>query len=87
MQHGLQYIGEPAVPLHINCVQPDSDVCDELAFWPIEDASDPDVEIINAVRPAMATMPGAMLLAASSPYSRRGALWQAYRQYYGKPSP
>ena len=60
---------------------------DELAFWSQENSSDPDVEVIAAARPAMATVPGAMLLAASSPYSRRGALWEAYRRYYGKTGP
>ena len=32
----------------------------------------------------MATIPGGMLLCASSPYARRGALWEAWRRYYGK---
>jgi hypothetical protein len=32
----------------------------------------------------MATVPGAVLLGISSPYSRRGALWDAYRQHMGK---
>ena len=58
---------------------------DELAFWETsEDAASPDVEVINTIRPAMATIPGAMLLCASSPHSRRGALWDAYRKHYGK---
>src|SRR6516162_2731365 len=35
-------------------------------------------EILTALRPAMATIPGAMLLCASSPYSRRGILWRAF---------
>lgn len=60
-------------------------LCDELAFWPVDETSSrPDVETIAALRPAMATVPGAMLLCASSPYSRRGALWEAYRRHYGK---
>ena len=42
-------------------------LCDELAFWRGEDSSNPDDEIINAIRPAMATIPNAMLLCASSP--------------------
>ena len=46
-----------------------------------------DTDDRGAARPSMATMPGAMLLAASSPYSRRGALWDAYKRYYGKPGP
>ena len=57
---------------------------DELAFWRGEDSSNPDDEIINAIKPAMATIPGAMMLCASSPYERRGALWEAYHRYYGQ---
>jgi hypothetical protein len=57
---------------------------DEIAFWPSsEDAANPDSEIINALKPAMATVPGSMLLAASSPYARRGELWNAFRQWHG----
>ena len=56
---------------------------DELAFWQGEDSTNPDYEIINALKPAMATVPGAILLCASSPYARRGALWEAYNRYFG----
>ena len=61
-------------------------VLDELAFWPSDDAANPDVEIINALKPAMATVPEALLVAISSPYARRGALYQAYRDHFGKAS-
>ena len=61
-------------------------LCDEIAFWPHDDAAEPDYEILNALRPGMATIPGAMLLCASSPYARRGALWDAYRKHYGQVS-
>jgi hypothetical protein len=57
---------------------------DEIAFWRNEESANPDQEILDAVRPSMATIPGAMLLAASSPYARRGVLYQAYRQHYAK---
>jgi hypothetical protein len=57
---------------------------DEIAFWHSEDSANPDHEILNALKPAMATVPGAMLLCASSPYARRGAMWDAYRRHYGK---
>ena len=60
---------------------------DEVAFWPSEGAAEPDYEVINALRPGMATVPGAMLLCASSPYGRKGALWEAYHRYYGKDGP
>src|SRR5262249_53691889 len=49
-----------------------------------ENSAEPDVEIINAIRPGMATVPHAMLLCASSPHARRGALWDAYRKHFGK---
>lgn len=60
-------------------------LCDELAFWPAEDAAEPDYAILDALRPAMATIPSAILLCASSPYARRGALWDAHRRYFGRP--
>jgi len=60
---------------------------DEIAFWRSDESANPDREILDAVRPAMATIPGAVMLCVSSPYSRRGAMWEAYRDYYGKDSP
>jgi hypothetical protein len=60
-------------------------IADEIAFWSTDDgAADPDTEILNGLRPGMATIPGAMLIAISSPYARRGALWEAYRKHYGQ---
>jgi hypothetical protein len=57
---------------------------DELAFWRQEESTDPDIEIINAIKPAMATIPGALMLCASSPYARKGALWTAFRRHHGE---
>jgi hypothetical protein len=62
-------------------------LCDEVAYWRSEESANPDTEIIAAIRPAMATVPGAMLLCASSPYARRGVLWDAFRRHFGKISP
>jgi hypothetical protein len=59
-------------------------ILDELAFWRSEESANPDTEIIAALKPAMATIPGALLLGISSPYARRGALWEAYDQHYGR---
>lgn len=61
-------------------------VFDEVAFWKSENTASPDTEVYNAVRPSMATIPNAMLLGISSPYARRGLLWNKYRAHYGKPS-
>jgi hypothetical protein len=62
-------------------------VCDEIAFWRNDDGSaNPDTEILNGLRPGMATVPEALLIATSSPYARRGVLWEAYRRHYGTDS-
>jgi len=58
-------------------------IADEIAFWRSEDSANPDFEILNAVRPGLATLNGP-LIALSSPYARRGALWDAYRRHFGK---
>jgi len=59
-------------------------IADEIAFWRSDESANPDKEIINALRPAMATL-GGKLIALSSPYSKRGSLWETYRKHYGKP--
>lgn len=59
-------------------------LCDELAFWRTDDSAEPDYAILDAIRPGMATIPGALLLCASSPYARRGALWEAFRRHWGQ---
>jgi hypothetical protein len=59
-------------------------VCDEIAFWSSENSANPDTEVLAAIRPAMATVPNALLLCISSAYARRGALYEAHRQHFGK---
>ncbi|MGY3137750.1 hypothetical protein ACVWZM_008432 [Bradyrhizobium sp. USDA 4501] len=61
--------------------------CDEIAYWQSEDSANPDVEVINAIRPGMATIPNSMLLLASSPYARKGVLYNMHRQHHGKDNP
>jgi hypothetical protein len=57
-------------------------ICDEIAFWHSEDSSNPDSEILTALRPTLATT-GGPLIAISSPYARRGEMWAAYNRDYG----
>ena len=54
---------------------------DEAAFLRTDDSATPDVEIVRAVRPGLATL-GGMLVVLSSPYMRRGVLFEAYRKHY-----
>lgn len=57
-------------------------IADELAFWHIEGSRNPDREILNAVRPALATT-RAPLMVISSPYAKRGELYRTFRSDYG----
>lgn len=58
-------------------------ILDEIAFW-FSDGAKPDREVVASIRPALATL-GGPLIALSSPYARRGMLWDQYRRYHGKP--
>ena len=58
-------------------------IADEVAFWMTENSTNPDSEILNAVRPGLATTGGPLFL-ISSPYARRGELWNLYDRYYAK---
>jgi hypothetical protein len=57
-------------------------IADEAAFWFSEDSSNPDYEILNAVRPSLATT-GGLLCVISSPYARRGVLWDSFKNHFG----
>ncbi len=60
-------------------------LCDEISFWRTDDGSaSPDREILDALRPAMATIPGSLLVGLSTPYRLHGQLWESYRDFYGK---
>ena len=61
-------------------------LADEIAFWRTDDAAaNPDTEILTAIRPGLSNIPQSLLLCASSPYGKRGELWNAYQRWYGKP--
>jgi hypothetical protein len=58
-------------------------IASEAAFWmDAETSTNPDTEILNAVRPALATTGGPLIL-ISSPYARRGELWNIFRKHHG----
>lgn len=59
---------------------------DEVAFLRDEASANPDEEILAAVRPGLSSIPGGILLMGSSPYAKRGALYSAFRQHWGKDS-
>jgi hypothetical protein len=58
-------------------------IADEAAFWYSDEfSSNADTEILNAVRPGLATTGGPLII-ASSPYAKRGVLWETHRKHYG----
>lgn len=57
-------------------------ILDEIALW-FSDGANPDAEILSALRPGLGTL-GGRLVALSSPYARRGVLWNAYRKHHGQ---
>jgi hypothetical protein len=58
-------------------------IADEAAFWfSNEFSANADTEILNAVRPGLATTRGPLII-ASSPYARRGVLWETYKRHFG----
>jgi len=58
-------------------------LADETAFWRTDESANPDEEIVKALRPGLSTIPSAMLLLASSPYAKRGLLYNTFRKHYG----
>ncbi len=58
-------------------------IADEAAFWYSDEfSSNADTEILNAVRPGLATTGGPLII-ASSPYAKRGVLWETHKRHYG----
>ncbi len=63
----------------VTCV---AGVATEAAFWLDETSANPDSEILNAMRPSLATT-GGPLIVITTPYARRGEVWNTYKQHYG----
>lgn len=55
-------------------------ICEELAFWKDEQSANPAQEVLVALKPALATVSGSLLIGISTPYSRSGVLWDMYRE-------
>jgi hypothetical protein len=65
-------------PTYIGCI------ADESAyFYSDEFSANADAEIIAAIQPGLISTRGPLVI-ASSPYARRGVLWEAYRKHFGK---
>jgi hypothetical protein len=59
-------------------------ILDEVAFWRDETSSKPDEEVYDAILPALARVPGSMLIAISSPYRKAGLLYRKFKKHFGE---
>jgi hypothetical protein len=58
-------------------------LADELAYFFTEtNYANPDVEVLAAAKPGLLTTGGPLVM-ASSPYAKRGVLWDTFRRSYG----
>ena len=57
-----------------------------LMKWPFGTSEGicPDHEVLTALRPATSTIPGAKIIAISTPYAQAGSLYEAHREHYGQ---
>jgi hypothetical protein len=56
-------------------------VLDEIGFWMFEDSLNADTEVVDALRPGL--VDDGLLFAISTPYARKGALFETHQRYYG----
>ena len=61
-------------------------IFDEVAFWSGEHSQSPDRETYRAIRPAMATLPGSMLIGITTAYRRQGLAFDRWQKHFGRDS-
>ena len=60
---------------------------DETAFWRSESTVNPDKEVWRAIRASMAQFGDeSVAIIASSPYAKRGLLFEGWKKHFGKPN-
>jgi len=60
-------------------------VLDEVAFWRSDEGSaNYDRDVVDALRPALISVPGSVLLAISTAYARKGEMWRHYHEHHGR---
>lgn len=61
-------------------------ILDEMAFWRSELSTNPDYEVMHAIRPSLASIPNSLIVGIGSTYRRAGVLFDMWKKHYGKDS-
>ena len=81
LRNGVSIVCRPCSYITIRGVPVICAICDEMAFWRHEEtAANPEQEVIDAIRPAMATVHNTKLVKISTPYRKEGILWREFQQ-------
>lgn len=83
LENGIRIACYPCRPASVRGVRARVVVLDELAFFRSSEGYSVDTEMLRAVRPALATT-GGKLVIISSPYGQSGALWDLRRKHFGR---
>lgn len=83
LKSGVTLATYPCRPAAVRGLRARVAVVDELAFFTATDGRPQDIEMLRALRPALATT-GGKLVVLSSPYSQSGALWELHRRHFGR---
>lgn len=60
-------------------------ILEELSFWRYElESANPDREVLNALKPGLASIPGSLLVGISTPYTKAGVLFEKFKANFGK---
>jgi len=60
-------------------------IVEEAAFLPIDTDANPDKELIRSIGPGLGRVPGSLLVVLSSPYARRGIIYDAWKRHQANP--
>ncbi len=60
-------------------------ILDEVSYWRSDTSASPDVEVLAAIRPALATIPNSLIVSIGSPYARHGVMYDMFKRHFGQP--
>lgn len=83
LDNGVVLAAYPCRPHAIRGIRARCIIASEAAFYTSTEGSPNDLEMLRAARPCLATTDGRLLI-LTSPYGQTGAVWELYRQHFGR---